>query len=406
VTVPKLVDETLERRVIVFGSLPPQGRDLDLLARPEDARALVTFLGRNGFVERGGEWVRFRDCTADSVDIRSTDELRLPADELQVLFEEGREIPGFGRLVRPAPWHVLLLVAERVHAEGGALSAKRRRRVESALEEEPDAWAIANERAPTWNAVHALAALKLACKRGPSAAAEPRPGRKRPIVVAFSGVDGSGKTTQLDALRTALGRLGISAEREYVRIEWLTLTGNRILSAIAAPAKWLANVATRSPRRPSPDVSTEPYDAGRAMRERSALITHAWVLIVAIAHARVQRRATRKRESRVVICDRYTLDAVVWLRFHYGRRRSFRLQTFLLRALSRTPVRAYYLDVEPRAALGRKVEHFGLRELEVLRSLYREECERCGFTRLDGERSREELCAVIAQDVWDGLHGR
>ena len=161
------------------------------------------------------------------------------------------------------------------------------------------------------------------------------------------------------------------------------------------------------PRRAHSGVQTaEPHDAGRALRQRSALVTHAWTLIVAIAHARVQRRAVRKRETGVVICDRYTLDAVVWLRFHYGRQRSFRLQTFVLRLLSRTPLRAYYFDVEPATALGRKVEHFGLAELETLRALYREECERCGVTLLDGEREKDDLCAEIAQDVWETLSAR
>lgn len=402
-TLAALIDGALDERVIVFGSLPPQGRDLDLLARPHEVKTLTTFLRRTGFVEHGGEWVRFHDCTADSLDIVSTEEeLRLPEDELHAVFAEGREIPGFGRLVRPAPWHVLLLVAQRVAAEGGVLSVKRRGRIERALAEEPDAWTIAARRAGAWNAATALPSLKVLYE-GPSRVSGEAQGKPtRPIVIAFSGVDGSGKTTQLDGLRAALARLGVSAEREYIRIEWLTLTDNRVLSAVAAPAKALARIVT--PRRGHSAVQqTEPHDAGRALRQRSALVTHVWTLIVAVAHARVQRRAVRKRETRVVICDRYTLDAVVWLRFHYGRERAFRLQTFALRLLSRTPLRAYYFDVEPATALGRKVEHFGLAELETLRALYREECERCRVTLLDGERAPDDLCAEIAREVWKAL---
>src|SRR5438874_2499128 len=155
-TVATLIDDALDERVIVFGSLPPQGRDLDLLARPQEAKSLTAFLRRTGFVERAGEWVWFHDCTADSLDLVSTEELGLPEDELHSLFTEGREISGFRRLVRPAPWHVLLLVAQRVAVEGKVLSAKRRRRIECALEEEPDSWTIADQRAAAWNASTAL----------------------------------------------------------------------------------------------------------------------------------------------------------------------------------------------------------------------------------------------------------
>jgi thymidylate kinase len=405
VTLAALIDGALEERVIVFGSLPPEGRDLDLLARPREAKSLIAFLRRTGFVDRGGEWVWFHDCTADSLDIVSTEELALPEDELNALFTEGREVPGFRRLVRPAPWHVLLLVAQRVAAEGGVLSPKRRRRLDRALEEEPDAWTIAARRAAGWNASTALPSLKVLYERPSRLSVDARPKSTRPIVIAFSGVDGSGKTTQLDGLRASLERLGVSAEREYVRIEWLTLTDNRLLSAVAAPAKAVARIMM--PRRAhSGEQPTEPRDAGRALRQRSALVTHAWTLIVALAHARVQRRAVRKRETRVVICDRYTLDAVVWLRFNYGRERAFRLQTFVLRMLSRTPLRSYYFDVGPATALGRKVEHFGLAELEALRALYREECERNGVTLLDGERAQDDLCAEIARDVWEALRAR
>lgn len=402
-TVVELVDGAVEDRVIVFGSLPPTARDLDLLVRPPEAEALSAALRRSGFSERGGEWVRFRDCTVDSVDVVPTDELRLPADALGVLFDEGRELPGFRRLVRPAPSHVLLLVAQRVHDEGGTLSAKRRRRIDRALDEEPDAWSIAQQHAASWNADAALGALRRVYEL-PAQHEPGRPRHARPIVVAFSGVDGSGKTTQLDALRTTLEKLGISAEREYVRIEWLTLTGNRVLSAIAAPVKAFIRAGTRHPHRDG-DGPKDASDAGRALRERSAIVTYAWALIVALAHARVQRKATRQRTTRVVLCDRYTLDAVVWMRFHYGRRRSFRFHTRVLRALSRTPLRAYYLDVEPATAFDRKAEQFGLAELEALTTLYREECERCGFVRLDGRRPREELCTEIARDVWEGLRG-
>jgi thymidylate kinase len=126
---------------------------------------------------------------------------------------------------------------------------------------------------------------------------------------------------------------------------------------------------------------------------------------VAVANGITQRRETRShlRKGRVVICDRYSLDSAVHLRYRYGEHRRFRLQAALVRVLSPRPVRAFLLDVPAETGLARKAEQYDLGQLARQVRLYREEHEQLGVRRLDGERPREELCAEIAREVWLAL---
>jgi thymidylate kinase len=136
------------------------------------------------------------------------------------------------------------------------------------------------------------------------------------------------------------------------------------------------------------------------------VIRNGWVLIIALAHAWAQRKAGRPRRADVVICTRYTLDAIVALRFRYAADRPLRLAATLLRMLSPRPLRAYYLDVDADVAFARRAEQFGLPELERLTALYRQECEPNDVVSLDGTAPREMLCEKIALDVWSAVVGR
>jgi thymidylate kinase len=442
VTLAKQLDAQVARAVLVSGSPPPEGRDLDLLVRPEEEAALSRWLRENWFLHGGPQWVRFRACSVESVDLLGLAGWGLPDVAVERLFADARPIDGLRNLMRPGPGHVLVLLAQRVAGGDGRLTSKESTRLERALAEDGDAWVVAAAEAQHWRAAHAVAALEAAyaarrplslaeraaaLAEGPYAAGRTRRraqarawvavvgrrgrGRSPSPLITFSGVDGSGKTSQIDALKHVLERLGFNVAEEYVRIEWMTLTGNRTLALVAAPAKFLIALGARSrarkPARASGEEPTSVVDPGRAFRRRSGLVANAWVLLVALAHARVQRRATRRhlKAGRVIVCDRYTLDARVYLRYEYGEARRFRPQTWLLRRLSPTPLRSFYLDVPPETALARKTEQFGLAELEVLTRLYREEHGALGARRLDGERKPDELCAEIAETTWRALRG-
>jgi thymidylate kinase len=442
----RLADQVARDRVIVSGSLPPHGRDLDLVVRPDDERTIGARLRDEGFLDHRGEWVRFRGCGAEAVDLIPAADWELPVDELEALFADAVPLDDFERLARPASHHLLLMLARRLVQGDGRLEEKRRARVERALAEDPDAWAAAGTHAYRWGMERGLAALQAAYERGEPLSARGRaaaiaeqlasrgmnlrraqaegwrrvlrpPPERGGFLVAFSGLDGAGKSSQAEALRDALERLGYDARLEWTRLEWTTLwEGGSALAKIAWPATRAVALAERL-RRQETAAPAEPLQAdwytdvvdtpASRLRRRFSAVNAAWVAVVAIAHARAQRRATAPhiRAGRAVICDRYTLDAATFLRFRYGEGRRFRRQIRLLERLSPRPLCAYHVDVPATVALARKAEQYSQDELERQAHLYREERDDLGVLAVDGERPREELCTEIALDVWRALRG-
>ena len=420
----EIIDRAAGEPVLIFGSLPPDARDIDVLARGEAEHRIADALTTGGFIRQGHHFVRFHSCTADAVDLIGARSWNLSPTSLDELFDAAVPIDGSQNLRRPAPKHALLILARRLVRSTYPLPPKHISKVQRALEEDPDAWEIARSIAPEWNAIAALSQLRsLVTGIRPSrpertrvifedlqatgagavrslAGALRSPGRpsRRGVIVTLSGVDGSGKSSQGEALRTALERSGFD-----VTLEWTKIARDPSLDVIARPVKWMAGRLGSG--RPDTVPATEEGDPARAFRRRSAAVTQAWTLIVALANSRTHRRATRKhvKEGRVVVCDRYVLDSAAHLRYRYGTEKRFRLQSRLIKVLSPRPLRAYLLDVPPEEALRRKTEQYDIDQMTILVRMYREERDRMGVARVDGTAPLEEICSAIAADVWAEL---
>src|SRR5437763_737983 len=426
------IDRILRAPVLVFGSLPPAGRDLDLLARSNEQEVLAAWLDREGFLERGGEWVRFRECTVESLDLVPVSAWGLLGAEASELFGEALPIPGFERLVRPAPRHMLLIQARRLAEGNGRMPHKHRNRIADALSEDASAWEGARASAAAWRVERALTALDRAYHSGRGASRVTRASalaewpfgqgrtrtrafvrgwlearraerRRSGRLITFSGLDGAGKSSQAEALRNALEQLGWTTAMQWVRLEWTTLWENRWLGVIGWPAR--ASLGLLADVRRSPDGEAPPTLTPTAVRERSRFVSNIWVTVVAFAHASAQRREVRShlRRGEIVICVRYTLHAAAHLRFRYGEQRPFRLPIGVVHRFSPRPLRSYFVDVPAETAYARKAEQYSLEELARQAQLYREEAPGLGVRKLDGQRPREELCAEIAEDVWRAL---
>lgn len=421
-----LIDGLAAGPLLVFGSLPPAGRDLDVAARTRaEADALAAALVAQGWTRKGRELAWFGERTARGVEAASVEDWGVGAAEADALFGEALPVEGYARLLRPAPHHVLLLLARQA-AYGSRLSDGRRARLDAAVAEDPGAWDEAARRAPQWGAAAALEVLRGAASsttrvravaelqrakgvdparallRGARAAARSRDST-RGAVVALSGLDGSGKSTQAAALRDALNSLGVDAE-----VEWTKIARNPSIARVAQSVKRVLRVVARRGTAAPTAVSGPGAvvdDPARALRQRSGLLTFGWTMYVSVTNAYWQRRATKRHlaAGRVVVCDRYVLDSAAHLRYRYGDQRRYPLQTAVIRLLSPKPLKAWFLDVSPEAAFARKQEQYNVEHLARLRKLYHETLPRVGVERIDGEQPVDELAAWLAREVWLAL---
>ena len=381
--VAHLVDDAASERVLVVGSLPPAGRDLDVLAWPDDRRAISARLAAEGFRPRGRNWVRFARGSADVVDLAAAEAYGVPEDELRGAFAEGIPLDGMERLVRPAPHHALLILARL------GMTPKRVSRLEQALTEDPRALAKAQDAAASWHAdLRRLFS-------GPRVVRRPR--RRHRAVIALSGIDGSGKSSQARAAEDALVRLGHPAEAV-----WMPITANTAVRGASSALRTTLRSLRRLPGVGGLDrkaAAGGSFLATPGAARPAGPATRLWVAYVALANAFTHRRLARR--SDVVVFDRYVLDSIVRMRYLWGDR--FALATWLVRRVSPRPSIAFLLDVPAAKAHDRKPEQWTEAELARFRELYLEEAERLGVTVLDGTLPQEELSARIAEEAWQLL---
>ncbi|MDP9068357.1 MAG: hypothetical protein M3N53_08450 [Actinomycetota bacterium] len=419
------IDKVVESRCLIYGSIPPHARDLDLLVREHDERALSEALSGWGFTRKAQMWVRFGVDSVDAVDLTPAATWGLPADELEALFGDAVAIEGMHHLVRPSPHHALLILARRL-VRAGILDDKRRARLDSIVAEDPDALNRARVHASAWGASRALGLLDAgrhapsrllrtarvaalaeqlrasgvsSARSWPEASAALTPRVRPPRVVAFSGLDGSGKSTQVRLLAATLEHLGFR-----VAIAWHRVTFNPSLDLIARPVKALLALVRRATRSRAP-LAQAPGPSGEPparVFERGRVVSSIWGILVAIANGSSHRRTVLKhtRRADIVLCDRYVLDSWVQIRWLYGGGPLFPLQRVAVRALSPRPVVALFLRVPPQVAWARKRDEFSPTGLEIQAVEYDRLFRSARAVVLDATRPAEEVAREVARTVW------
>lgn len=168
---------------------------------------------------------------------------------------------------------------------------------------------------------------------------------RKPLLISFSGVDGSGKSTQIENLRSALHAAGLSTtllafwDNVVVGVKYREGFVHKVYKSergIGAPGKPV--------NRRDKNVRAWYLTAAR----------HFLYLIDAVNLARVVARERRRSNADVIILDRYIYDELSNLNLSNGLSRSF---IRMVHAFVPRPDIAYLLDADPDAAYLRKPEY-------------------------------------------------
>lgn len=167
---------------------------------------------------------------------------------------------------------------------------------------------------------------------------------RRPFLISFSGLDGAGKTTQIDNLRTLLHSLGM---RETMLAFWDNVV------VLSRYREGFVHKVYRSERGiGAPDKPVNRRDKNVRAWYLS-LFRHGLYLLDAI-HLRWVVSRARRSDADVVIIDRYIYDELANLPLKNPFTRAF---LRIIRAIVPAPDIAYLLDADPVAARARKPEY-------------------------------------------------
>lgn len=168
--------------------------------------------------------------------------------------------------------------------------------------------------------------------------------RRRATLVSFSGIDGAGKSTQIEALHRRL-------EEARLQVRVLTFWDDvACFTGMRESAGHTIFKGEKGVGRPDAPVNR------RDKNIRSPLMTALrWALYFADALS-LRRTVKEAVASGVdfVICDRYAWDELVNLSLRHWRARAY--ARFILRIVPRPDV-SYFLDADPIQARSRKPEY-------------------------------------------------
>ena len=199
----------------------------------------------------------------------------------------------------------------------------------------------------------------------------------RPVVVSFSGIDGAGKSTQIDLLHNSLLQSGLTVSRLAF---WDNVVFLPQFRAGVSHKVLRGEVGIGAPGKP---VRRKDKNARKWYL---TLARSPFYLLDALNLRQVVAKARRSKVD-VVIFDRYIYDQLA----NVSGNLAGRLYARLLLALAPRPDIAYLLDADPAAALARKPEY----PLEFLREYRR------SYFRLS--TMAPQIVVVSPSDV-EGVH--
>lgn len=180
--------------------------------------------------------------------------------------------------------------------------------------------------------------------------------RKRPFIVSFSGMDGAGKTTQIDALLIYLRDAGL-------RVRVLRFWDD--IAVAGSMRESLSHKLFKSEKGVGvPDRPVERRD--KNVRAWYMTVARLFLYLLDAAHLSFITTTLSPRDADVVILDRYLYDQIVNLNLDNPATRAY---AWLLTKMVPRPNIPFLLDADPGQARARKPE-YPLLFLQCVRASY------------------------------------
>jgi thymidylate kinase len=218
--------------------------------------------------------------------------------------------------------------------------------------------------------------------------------KSRRLVVSFSGLDGAGKTRQVDALVEELGG------PEHAEVLWVPfrIWPEPLLSKL--PASLRSRIGPNRRSRP-PSRAGGPPRPHRTASLVSASRRGIWALIAFIAAVSAGlslRRRVAVSKSEVLLLDRYRIDSIVKLLYWYPEV-SRSLLAGVVRTLAPAPDVEIYLRLDPDTAYLRKPEQWTRAQLARQAQLYDQIMERFPSALVLDAREDPQVLARAVRDA-------
>lgn len=164
------------------------------------------------------------------------------------------------------------------------------------------------------------------------------------VLVSFSGLDGSGKTTQIDALREAIALLGV---RSTLLTFW-----DDVVVASRCRESFVHKVLGSEQGVGAPGCPVERRD--KNVRSAYLTFTRHLLYLADAVHLRIVLRRARRGGDEVIVMDRYLYDELANLPL---QNRFSAAYARLLARIAPRPDLIFLLDTVPELARARKPEY-------------------------------------------------
>lgn len=214
------------------------------------------------------------------------------------------------------------------------------------------------------------------------------------MLVTFSGVDGSGKTTQAKALQSAFHICHLRASHVWSR---------------GGSSRWVGLFARWSKQQLKADqriqeAGSQPVEKVRARQQRfrSPWLRWgwSWLTVLELLLQYTRHVTLPLLFGRVAICDRYIYDTLAdWAAYFGEKMAERRVAATVLRLLTPRPQIGYWLEVPAAGAQSRSEDRLPKGFLMAQSAAYSRMANLYGLRRLDASRDKEEIADEIVYQV-------